>query len=170
MRCCDDESIGRLTRRQVRGAQPAQQYMGRAAIRQVSRTSRVGPPALSLHPSREALQRAFQSQPQSVTNSAMLIVSNVSGAKYPFRNSVLPRLGRPVAIPRATSIAALAGALGPGSRLRRRYAPAGAPLCAPSAPPWARRRFPPALKCGLLAAFFMSSCRLPVFPAVDGAR
>jgi hypothetical protein len=36
--------------------------------------------------------------------------------------------------------------------------------------PAARRRFPPALKRGLLAAFFMSkrSCRLPVFSGSDG--
>src|SRR5258708_7259361 len=48
------------------------------------------------------------------------------------------------------------GALGPASRLRRRYAdaPASAPLRAPSAPAAARRRFPPASKSGLLAAFF----------------
>jgi hypothetical protein len=50
------------------------------------------------------------------------------------------------------------GALGPASRLRRRYAdaPAGAPRCAPSAPARARRRVPPASKGGLLAAFFFA--------------
>jgi hypothetical protein len=50
------------------------------------------------------------------------------------------------------------GALGPASRLRRRYAdaPAGAPRGAPSAPVGARRRFPPASKSGLLAAFIFS--------------
>src|SRR5216684_676864 len=50
------------------------------------------------------------------------------------------------------------GALGPASRLRRRYAdaPAGAPRCARSAPAGARRRFPPASKSGLLVAFIFA--------------
>src|SRR5258708_29105178 len=47
------------------------------------------------------------------------------------------------------------------SCLRRLYAhaPAGAPRCAPSAPAEARRRFPPASKCGLLAAFISAECK-----------
>src|SRR5262249_55220510 len=46
-------------------------------------------------------------------------------------------------------------ALDPASRLRRRYtdAPAGAPRSAPSVPAGVQRRFPPASKSGLLAAF-----------------
>ena len=46
--------------------------------------------------------------------------------------------------------------------LRRRYAdaPAGAPRGAPAAPAGARRRFPPASKSGLLAAFiFLGAIR-----------
>jgi hypothetical protein len=42
-------------------------------------------------------------------------------------------------------------------RLQRGLDPAGAPRGAPSAPAGARRRFPPASKSGLLAAFFFLS-------------
>src|ERR1700674_4880675 len=70
-------------------------------------------------------------------------------------------------------------ALGPASRLRRRYAdaPAGAPRCAPSALAEARRRFPPASKCGLLAAFISAEFtgvihdRIPIILIrLDGLR
>ena len=70
-------------------------------------------------------------------------------------------------------------ALGPASRLRRRYAdaPAGAPRCAPSAPAEARRRFPPASKCGFLAAFISAKFtgvihdRMPIILILlDGLR
>src|SRR5258708_2467786 len=55
--------------------------------------------------------------------------------------------------PQSESIGPLA--LGPASRLRRRYAyaPAVARRCARSAPEEVGRSFPPASKCGLLAAF-----------------
>src|ERR1700686_4678975 len=58
------------------------------------------------------------------------------------------------------------GALGPASRLRRRYAdaPAGAPRCAPSAPAEARRRVPPASQSGLLAAFIFAMRLAPLTP------
>jgi hypothetical protein len=62
------------------------------------------------------------------------------------------------------------GALGPASRLRRRYAdaPAGAPRYAPSAPAEARRRFPPASQSALPAAFFLGELTRMIINRVPG--
>src|SRR6516225_8958263 len=86
-----------------------------------------------------------------------------------------------VTIPDASGVTAATvrlrpGALGLASRLRRRYAdaPAGAPRGAPSAPAGARRRFPPASKCGLLAVSaipnLVEAATRDLFVAFDGTK
>jgi hypothetical protein len=84
----------------------------------------------------------------------------VAPVMAPMRHRQLASPPVRVTIPDASGVTAATvslrpSALGPASRLRRRYAdaPAGAPRGAPSAPAGARRRFPPASKSGLLAAF-----------------
>jgi hypothetical protein len=94
--------------------------------------------------------------------SRSLVLSSRARASPPIRVTILTRGGASAAHGELRP-----GALGPASRLRRRYAdaPAGAPSCAPSASSGGSTALPARSEARAVSSFLTSkrSCRIPVF-------